>query len=145
MRDTLQLYRLADDNRIPVLGFPLPDNGSLCVLDDSGSCFIGIDEQILQTDSDLRVHLAHELGHCLTLSFYNRYAARDLRQKHENRADRWAIRELVPEDELNVAVSRGLTAPWELAEYFGVTEPFLRKALEFYDAERRRAALEAPA
>ena len=39
---------------------------------------------------------AHELGHCETGSFYNRYAKLDVRQQHENRADKWAIRRLVP-------------------------------------------------
>lgn len=84
------------------------------------------------TVADETVKLAHELGHCETGSFYSRTAALDLRQKHENRADRWAIKKLVPKDELEEAVSRGCCEAWELAEHFGVTEPFIRKAVEYY-------------
>lgn len=62
------------------------------------------------------------LGH-----FYNRYAARDVRQKYENRANKWAIKKLIPEDELKQAILQGCREPWELAEYFGVTEAFYAK------------------
>ena len=75
---------------------------------------------------------AHELGHCETGAFYNRYAARDIRQKHENRANKWAYKKLVPEDELKQAFLQGYHEPWELAEYFGVTEAFLRGVLNCY-------------
>ena len=78
------------------------------------------------------VTLAHELGHCETGAFYNRYAARDIRQKYENRANKWAYKKLVPQDELAEACLQGYREPWELAEYFGVTEDFLRGALKYY-------------
>ena len=86
----------------------------------------------MPTLADEKVKLAHELGHCETGSFYNRYAARDIRQKYENRANKWAYKKLVPQDELAEACLQGYREPWELAEYFGVTEFFLRNALEFY-------------
>ena len=76
--------------------------------------------------------LAHELGHCKTGSFYNRHAALDIRQKHENRADKWAIRQLVPEDALDQAVADGYTDLPSLAEHFCVTVPFMRKAVCWY-------------
>ena len=77
------------------------------------------------------MHLAHELGHCETGSFYNVYSSLDVREKQEKRADLWAVRRLVPEEEfINVIVS-GTVEIWELAEYF-VTEDFIRKAVEIY-------------
>ena len=79
-----------------------------------------------------RVHLGHELGHCVTGSFYNRYAAVDCRQRHENQANRWAIQTLIPVDALDEAVAQGCTEIWELAERFGVTEDFMRKAVCLY-------------
>lgn len=132
MKETLYLYRVAEKKNIPVIRFPLPENGSLCVQDDSGRCFIGMDETTIGTEADERVHLAHELGHCVTGSFYNRWAACDVRRKHENRADKWAIRRLIPKGELTEAVSRGYTEPWELAELFNVTEGFIKKAMCLY-------------
>ena len=79
-----------------------------------------------------KVKLAHELGHCETGSFYNRWAMLDVRQKHENRADKWAIRKLVPESDLDRALRDGHTELWDLAEQFGVTEDFMQKAVWYY-------------
>ena len=41
-------------------------------------------------------------------------------------------KKLVPEDELNDAVSNGYTDLWSLADYFGVTIDFMKKAVCFY-------------
>ncbi|MCD8322375.1 MAG: hypothetical protein LUC89_05765 [Oscillospiraceae bacterium] len=68
----------------------------------------------------------------MTESFYNCYSSYDLRQRHENRADKWAIKKLIPKDELEEIVAEGVTEPWELAEHFGVTEDFIRKAVRWY-------------
>ena len=86
----------------------------------------------IPTLAEEKVKLAHELGHCETGAFYNRYAARDVRQKHENRANKWAYKKLVPEDELKQAILQGYREPWELAEYFDLPEAFLRGALKYY-------------
>ena len=99
---------------------------------DDGRCFIGIDESIQDGGTEERVHLGHELGHCLTGSFYNRYTRFDVRQRHENRADKWAIRQIIPVEDLDDAVAGGCCEIWELAERFGVTEAFMRKAVCLY-------------
>lgn len=132
MKSTLYLYRVAEKKNIPVMSFPLPENGSLCYQDDSCNCYIGIDEKILTVECEKKVHLAHELGHCVTGSFYNRHAAIDVRQQHENRADKWAIRRLISQADLDAAVADGHTDLWDLADYFGVTEDFMKKAVCFY-------------
>ena len=99
---------------------------------DGIHCAIMMDPSKLQAEAEQRQTLAHELGHCVTGSFYNRYAKLDLRQKHENRADKWAIEQLIPADALAQAVASGHTELWGLAEYFGVTEAFMKKALCWY-------------
>lgn len=132
MKDLLYLYRVAEKKNIPVICFPLPENGSLCYQDENGNCYIGMDEHVLDGAAEERTHLGHEVGHCVKGAFYNRYAARDVRKKHENRADKWAIQKLVPVDELDEAVAEGYTEMWQLAEYFGVTEDFMRKAVCWY-------------
>ncbi len=126
------LYYLAQQNNIRVRNFPLPEFGSLSVQTDSGDCYIGIDTEVQDGSTQERVHMAHELGHCVTGSFYNRYSNFDCRQRHENRADKWAIRQLITEDELDQAVAEGYTEVWELAELFGVTEQFMKKAICLY-------------
>ena len=76
--------------------------------------------------------MAHELGHCETGSFYCKEAALDIRQKHEHQADKWAIGRLIPVDQLDDAVAEGCTDVWSLADHFGVTEGFMRKAVCWY-------------
>lgn len=132
MLDTLGLYALAESSKIPVFSYALPLTGSVSVDLPGTGCVVGLDEAVVCSEPDRRVHLAHELGHCMTGSFYNRYAARDLRQKQENRADRWAIETLIRPEELDDAVAQGCTDLWMLAEHFGVTEDFMRKVVCWY-------------
>lgn len=125
------LFEIAKNSDINVEYCRVPENTSLSapVL---GKCYIAMDYSLINKPKDERVCLAHELGHCETKSFYSIYAKCDIRGRHEVRADRWAIRHLVPKDALGVAVRNGITELWELADYFQVTEPFMRKAVEYY-------------
>lgn len=127
-----RLYDLASQQNIEVLTFPMEKSGSMSVMDDRGRCFIGMDRQVLDGSVTERVHLSHELGHCITGSFYNIHAAVDSRRRHENRADKWAVRQLIPVEALDAAVAEGCTEYWALAERFGVTEAFIRKAVCLY-------------
>ena len=104
------------------LSIPLPN----------GTCAIAIDPSKIISTADAKAKLAHEMGHCCTGSFYNKYAACDVRQKHENRANRWAIQKLIPEEELDDAVANGCTDIFSLAEHFEVTEDFMRMAVCWY-------------
>ena len=126
------LYDLAKQENIEVIQFPMSLNGSMSIMADNGTCFIGIDESVQDGGTQERVHLIHELGHCVTGSFYNRYAAVDSRQRHESRADKWAVKKLIPVEALDDAIAEGCTEVWELAERFGVTEEFIRKAVCYY-------------
>ena len=129
---TNDLYQEAKDADIPILILDIPKTGSMCMQSESGRCYIGMDYGVLPEESVRRVHLAHELGHCKTGAFYNRWAARDVRKKHENRADKWAVKKLIPVDKLDQAIADGHTELWDLAEHFGVTEDFMRKAVCWY-------------
>lgn len=132
MNELYKLYRLADENGITVDGFDLGHRDALSLSDREGCCYIAINPFKLESVADEKSKLAHELGHCITGSFYNQYAACDVRQQHENRADKWAIAQLVPKDDLDRAVKAGHTELWDLAELFNVTEPFMRKATWWY-------------
>ena len=126
------LYDFAKQENIEVLVFPMEQNGSMSVMDEEGRCFIGMDESVRDGDIQERVHLGHEIGHCVTGSFYNIHAAIDSRQRHENKANKWAIHALIPVEELDDAVAEGCTEVWELAERFRVTEDFMKKAVCWY-------------
>ena len=129
---TEDLYHLARKENIEVISFPMAENGSMSILQEDGLCFIGMDASVQDGGIQERVHLSHELGHCITGSFYNRYAAMDCRQRHENRADKWAIEQLITVDALDEAIADGCTEVWELAERFEVTEDFVKKAVCYH-------------
>lgn len=127
--ETIELYEMADANRIEVMKFNLPLNGSISVMDNE-RYFIGLDSY--ENLAEERVHLAHELGHCITGSFYNIYSDFDVREKHERRATKWAIKKLIPFDELVKYLDDGIVQKWELAEIFDVTEDYIDKAFSLY-------------
>ena len=129
--ELFRLYDLAGRNQIPVFRRSLPLCKSMSV-QVGGSCAIAMDPTVCDTGSVERTHLSHELGHCLTGSFYNQYSRHDLRRRHENRADKWAICELIPAYKLDEAIADGHTEMWDLAEHFGVTEDFMRKAVTYH-------------
>ena len=104
----------------------------MSIMDESGRCAIAMDLPGRRSGTEQRVRLAHELGHCVTGSFYNRWSPCDVRKRHENRADKYAVQSLIPAEALDEAVAQGYTEQWELAEYFGVDVAFLRKALCWY-------------
>ena len=85
------LYTQAEKQNIPILFYAMPGCGSMSVQLPGGSCAIGMDVAP-QAEAVEREHLGHELGHCMTGSFYNIYAVADLRERQVNRADKWAIR-----------------------------------------------------
>ena len=127
----LDLYAYAENRNIDVDWIPMRRATSLSVPLGDGYA-IALDPWKLGTLAQETVCLAHELGHCETGSFYNRFAKLDVRQRHENRADKWAIRRLVPEDDLDAAMADGCDTIPALADRFGVTEPFMRKAVCWY-------------
>lgn len=130
--ETLALYDIARQQNIEVIQFPMNLNGSMSVMTDNGACYIGMDASVQSNAAEERVHLGHELGHCITGSFYNRYSPYDCRQRHENKADKWAILHLIPEAALDDAIAEGCTTVYDLADRFGVTEDFIKKAVCYY-------------
>ncbi len=121
------LYRKAEELDIRVIQFPMTSLRAVSTPDN----VIGIDPDKLEDREEL-VCLAHEMGHCATGSFYTSDATMLDRTRQEQRADRWAIRQLVPLEELKSLLRSGVDRWDEAAEHFQVTEEFLRKAVAFY-------------
>lgn len=126
------LYLFAEQQNIEVIDYPLQSVPSMSFMDDDGTCYVGMGESVSDGAALEQVHLAHELGHCATGGFYNRYSPHDVRQKHERKADKWAIRQLIPESELLEAVAAGITELWDLADLFDVPIGFMEKAVCLY-------------
>lgn len=130
---TLQeIYHIAEQENIVVDRLALSRREALSIMDSNGDCFVVIDPHKVRNEIDERSKLAHELGHCVTGAFYNQHSNYDCRQRHENRADKWAVTQLIPIDQLDDAIAAGYTEIWELADHFGVTEDFVKKAVCYY-------------
>ena len=130
-----ELFETAKRNRVDVEYGKVPENLSLSVEDNSED-FIVLDYSLIFAGASERVHMAHELGHCLQGAFYRGYSPFDNRCKHEARANRWAIQTLVPLRALRLAVQQEYVCEWQLAEYFCVTPEFMHDALEYWTITR---------
>lgn len=130
-----ELYALADAEDIEVLCWDLPAARCLAIQHEGGGCSIGIDPFCIDSREEETELLAHELGHCMTGSFYNRSTPLDVRRKHENHADYWMITHLVPADKLARLMSEGQTEAWQLAEALGLSQSIVEKALRLYTSK----------
>ena len=119
-----ELYKIAESNNIEVFNGCFPVCKGI-----SSEGFIGIDNDLLETEE--AVCLAHELGHCMTGAFYSLGTPLVERRQAERKAEKWAIKKLVPAEELERALKENYHL-YEIAEMFGVTEDFIRKAVEYY-------------
>ena len=124
----LSLYQLANKYGVVIDEFSMKDIVSVSFPQG----WIAVDKDKLPDTATEKVCIAHEMGHIETGSFYNIHSPFDIRQKHENRADKWAIYHIISEDELDEAVAEGYTEIWDLAEHFNVTEDFMRKVICWY-------------
>lgn len=127
----LDLYNRADAQGIEIDDVPMRSLTSVSFPQG----WIALDTAKLQTTAEHKSILAHELGHVETGSFYNIYSSFDLRAKQERRADKAAIKMLVPFKRLLSAMRSACCEVWQLAEYFDVTEELINKALVLYEAD----------
>ena len=125
-----------DDNHIEFLTYELPKTKSVSVR--IGDLYaVGIDERAMEDSAEERTHLAHEIGHCMTGSFYEIGDPLYYRAKFERKADAWAVHKLMPWRSLYSAMRHGVIEPWEIAESYGVSEEFVRRAFAVYEREGR--------
>lgn len=76
--------------------------------------------------------LAEEIGHHMT-------SAGDItdqtdigNRQQELKARKYAYNMAIPLQDINLAIDHGHLNPWDIAEYLGVDERFLREALKHY-------------
>lgn len=125
------LQDIADEDGIEIITADFPECESMSVLTDTGECFIGMDNRQNSNAEEL-VRTAHELGHCETGAFYNRYSKFDVIGKQERKADKWAALKLLPPMELIKLLRCEDISIWEIAEHFNVTEEFAKRAIDIY-------------
>lgn len=131
--DLNKLYQIAKDCEIIIdrtcprelvaMSFLFPDETMLIGLSDLSCAPLGVTiEQVM----------AHELGHCLSGTFYNIHTPRSERLPYERTADEWAIELIMPLSEIVEARARNVQSVKELSQYFRVSREFVRKALAYH-------------
>lgn len=136
---TIDLYALAEKEHIPIDEHCPEEIVAMSVRLSSGKKIISLSEDSAHLDpADSRSAytklecFAHEMGHCVTESFYEGYSPLERRSKHEHRANCWAVEYLMPFPEICQAIQEGYKEVWELAEYFNVSCAFVEKALQIH-------------
>ena len=91
----------------------------------------GINPPRFESTAEVRTALIHEDGHFASGAFYLPYSPYQLKAQAEYRAATAAVLKHIPYPELAARLRRGDTLA-DAAEYFCVTEDFLRKAYDLY-------------
>lgn len=108
------------------------DDVQAVTIEQAGRYGVFMDFGNIHTGAEELVVVAHEGGHISTGATHRVDSPYDLVEKHEYKADKWAVQRLIPEEALDEAVAGGCTELWQLAEHFGVTEEFMKKAVCWY-------------
>ncbi len=137
-----ELYRYLDAHNIQLECYPLSQLTAMS-MKWGGRCYIALDSSKHLSQTEERVILAHEIGHCMTDSFYQVESSMMV-GKAEHHADRFAVQLLMPWQQVQQAFESGVTELWQLADAFSVPQWFAQKALSLYEQEGRYARPVAP-
>ena len=121
---------IAAKNNIQIIDYPF-EKTKACSLESENRYFIGINEKQFETQAQLNTAKAHELGHCMTGALYCAASPLFTQEKCEYRANRWAIKKLVPKETLIGYLKNGFQM-WDIAEEMELTEEFLWMAYHYY-------------
>ena len=125
------LYEFAEENNIRVFHPRIGQFKSL-IIQNQTSADILLDFKCIRSTIEEKECLAHEVGHFSTGAYYKPNTNFETKERCEYRANRWAVMNCIPFNELINALHNGITKVWELAEYFNVTEDFIRLAIDIY-------------
>jgi len=129
-----QLYQLLQQSGIKFYDYKIGMSKAI-TLEVNQQYGIFVDTSKIDSEAEEYCIMAHEGGHCATGCTHKVSSPLDLIEKHEYKADKWAVHRVLPIADLKDALKHGHTEIWDLADYFGVTEDFIRRALDIYKRE----------
>lgn len=100
---------------------------------DDGFYCINLDMNRMNTEEDVRVSLAHEIGHVQSGTLYFNNSTKLYKGSAEYRADYRAAQIVMPIYDLKDCISKGITETYDLAEFFGITEEYVKRILYIYE------------
>ncbi len=128
---TIPEYRIYEDLDalgVDVTEIPMKNNVAVAFEDN----FIAIDPSRCKSESTYSTVLAHEAGHFISGAFYSVKCPYAIRQKAEHRAFAASVQRYLSPDDFLQAFRDGYTETWQLAEYFGLDEEYIKKALHYW-------------
>lgn len=118
------------DRQLP---FSCEDSKAVTIrLNGNDTWGIFLDTGRMENSAEEKSTVLHESGHYATGTTHEVCSPFDLVAKHEYKANKWAVQRALSAEELDEAVADGHTEIWDLAEYFGITEDLMRKAVCWY-------------
>lgn len=109
-------------------------NTSAIYLNIRGKDFIGIDDSKINSNIEKRCIIQHEIAHFELGAVYTLYSGNSIEHSRiEYRANKRAINRLLPYSTLKEFILKNKpNYACEIADEFGITEDFVKKALEIY-------------
>ncbi len=123
-----RVYEDLDALEVDVAEVPLKNNVAISLEDN----FIALDPSRCRTEQTRCTVLAHEAGHFISGAFYPLQCPYAIRQQAEYRAFAASVHRYLSADEIAKAFQDGCTEAWQLAEYFGLEEEYIKKALHYW-------------
>lgn len=136
--DKLDLYNYANKHDISIIDLKLFNIKGIYFCNEKDN-YIGLNYSIIDTSAEETCILAEECGHYAVgvepLKLNNSiYSNKLINSRNEYRAKKWAIKQIVPFNELKKFLSQDLSK-YEIAEKFDVTENFLEDAINIYTTD----------
>ena len=131
MEHLSSLYNKIIEKNIFLFDYRIP-NSKGATIETNKNYGIFIDYYKIDSLQDEFRCVAHEYGHCISGATHKLTSKFDLIEKHEYRADKYAILDLLPEALILEAVSSGCNESWQIAEYLDMPQDFVEKAIHIY-------------
>lgn len=128
--DTLNLYKIIDKEKIDVRNFKWT-NVKARIFEYNNKYYIGLDNSQIDNSIEEKEILAEELGHYFCNALYYINSNKELKDKCELRAKKWAYSVLVPFQKLQEKITQGLNL-YDLADYFEVDIKYMIDCIDFY-------------
>lgn len=128
--DTLNLYKIVDNEKIEVENFKWT-NVKARIFEYNNNYYIGLDNSQIETSIEEKEIIAEELGHYFCNALYYLNSDKELKNKCELRAKKWAYSVLVPLQKLKEKITQGLDL-YDLADYFDVDIKYMIDCINFY-------------
>lgn len=125
MNKALSLYRELHEAGVSCFSWTLGSEKA-ATIELKGAYALFVDFDNIASAAEEAAVIAHEYGHIATGTTHRVCSPYDLVERHEHRANKWAIEKLLPRDELYALYADGLTQPWEIAEHAALPEDFVR-------------------